>query len=370
MPASDRLAAAILERIERGDYPAGTWLPTERELAAEFRADRSTIRTALSTLADRHLIVREQGRRPRVGDRQNVARPPVSLQTIAILSPQTPHYLASPAIQQGSLNILTQREAPYRLIVFDNGGATREETILRESQALQGVREGGIRGIVLWHQGNVDTIPDIRRVQEAGIPVVLVDRRDPTLACDFVGIDNVQAAREAVGYLLDLGHRRIAHLTMEGTTSTVNDREQGYREALLLRGIQPQEELIVRMSIREGLQPRVTSAVEHLVALAEPVTAVFVMNDLLAHSLMTELQACNISVPDQISVLGFDDMDRNSPRPSPLTSVFQPFERMGQKATELLLNRLDQSDGGPSTHWQVLLPTHLTIRSSCRPFQA
>jgi DNA-binding LacI/PurR family transcriptional regulator len=372
LPASERLATALLERIERGDYPPGTWLPTERELAAEFHADRSTIRTALSSLADRQLIVRETGRRPRVAwvergpsvDTGGMTRS----QTIAVLSPQTPHYPAAPAIQRGALHVLNAKEAPYRLLVFDNHAQTVSETVRRERQALSAIVDEGVSGVVLWHQGNVDTVPDICRVQHAGIPIVLVDRRYPTLDCDFVGIDNVEAAREAVTYLLDLGHHRIGHLTVDDPTSTVADREQGFREAMQSRGISDEQQLIYRMPMVNRLQPSVTEAVDYFLSMSNPPSAVFVMNDPLAHALMAEFQARGVSVPDQISVMGFDDMDRGSPRPSPLSTVHQPFELMGQRAVELLLSRLVEPARAHPAYRHVLLPTRLILRSSCRPY--
>ena len=374
LPAADRLASTLSKRIESGEYLPGEWLPTERELASEFRADRSTIRTALSALADKQLIVRKPGHRSRVslhpgGDLEGSdSHGAVSaVQSLAVLSPQTPHYPASPAIQRGALQILINREAPYHLIVFDNGADTRSETVRRERQALESIRNDGIKGVVLWHQGSAHTLPDIRRIQEAGIPIVLVDRRDPTLACDFVGIDNVAAAREAVSYLLDLGHERIMHLTMEDPTITVRDREQGYRDALMSRGIRPGPEWVYRMSNLTDLQPPTTAAADHFLAMAQPPTAIFVMNDLLAHAIMSELQARGCRIPEDISIMGFDDMDRHSLRPSPLTTVHQPFEQMGEKAVELLLQRLADHDGVPQALQHVLLATRLVIRTSCRP---
>jgi len=372
LPAADRLAHTLSTRIENGEYRPGEWLPTERELALEFRADRSTIRTALSTLADKQLIVRKPGHRSRVSlrsdsegsDPQAVIS---SVQSIAVLSPQTPHYPASPAIQRGALQILINREAPYHLIVFDNGADTRSETVRRERQALESIKKDGIKGVVLWHQGSVHTLPDIRSIQDAGIPIVLVDRRDPTLACDFVGIDNVAGAREAVSYLLDLGHQRIMHLTMEDPTITVRDREQGYRDALMSRGIRPGPDWVCRMSNLTELQPSTSSAADHFLSMANPPTAIFVMNDLLAHAIMSELQARGCRIPEDISIMGFDDMDRHSLRPSPLTTVHQPFEQMGEKAVELLLQRLSNTDGVPQALQHVLLATRLVIRTSCRP---
>ena len=376
LPAAERIAGALLKRIEQGEYLPGEWFPTERELAAEFRADRSTIRAALSSLAENRLIVREPGRRSRVSlqhtENQSSAKQtsPISLQTLAILSPQTPHYPATPSLQWGALHVLRQSEAPYQLVVLNNSGETRAETYRHERQGLEVIRNEGIQGAIIWHQGNQETLPDLRRLQESGIPLVLVDRCPATFVCDFVGIDNREAAKEAVLYLLNLGHRKIGHLTMEDSTLTVQEREQGYREAMLSCGISPPEEWVVRMSHRASLQPPVLEAVDHFLALPEPPTAVFVMNDLLAHTFLAALKARDVRVPEQISVMGFDDMDRNAAHPSPLTTVHQPFEQMGRKAMDLLLKRLAISGDSPAVFHHVLLPTRLVIRSSCSPLSA
>ena len=367
LPAAERLALALRERIVRGDYAAGEWLPTERELAAEFRADRSTIRAALSSLAERGLIEREAGHRPRVGAGQTVLTVPVALQTLAIVSPQTPQYPVSSAIQRGALHTLRQTESPFHLLVLENGGDTRQETYTRERQALEAVHRDGIRGVILWHQGNAETLADVRRLQETGIPLVLVDRNSAALPADFVGIDNADAADEAVRFLLELGHRRIGHLTMEDDTVTVQERARGYREALSRYGIHPIPEWVVRMSHRASLQPPVTAAVDHFLSLPVPPTAVFAMNDLLAHALLSELQKRGVQVPEQMSVLGFDDVDSDGPRPSPLTTVHQPFEQMGRKAMELLLKRLAAPRELPTAFQHIFLPTRRVVRSSCAP---
>lgn len=371
LPAVERLAGVLLDRIERGEYRAGEWLPTERSLAAEFRADRSTIRAALSSLAQKNLILREPGRRSRVsgppegvGLTRNGQALPVSLQTLALLSPQTPHYPATPALQHGALHVLRRMEAPYRLIVLDNSAETREETYRREREALDVIRNEGIQGVIVWYQGGAETLPDVRRLQESGVPMVLVDRRDPAFPCDFVGINNVEAARQAVAYLLDLGHRRIGHLTMEDPTITVRDRERGYEEALLSQGLRPSPELVFRISHQVSLNPPAAEAAAYFLSLADLPTAVFAMNDLLAHAFLAELETRGVSVPGQISVMGFDDIDRYAPHPSPLTTVHQPFEQMGQKAMELLLERLAAP---PDAFRHTLLPTRLVIRSSCLP---
>ncbi|MGI4787545.1 MAG: GntR family transcriptional regulator [Janthinobacterium lividum] len=378
LPAAERLEGTPLGRIERGEYQSGEWLPTERELAAEFRADRSTIRAALSSLAQKDLIVREPGRRSRVSassqdtahSRSADARrsPSVALQTLALLSPQTPHYPATSNIQRGALHILRQAEAPYQLVVVDNYGETREETFRRERQAFEVIRNEAIRGVVMWQQGYAETLTDLRRLQETGIPMVLVDRYPPGFVCNFVGIDNAEAAQEAVTYLLELGHRRIGHLTMDGDTAPVRERERGYQAALLAQGIASPPEWVVRLSHPTSMHPPVMAAVDHFLSLPEPPTAIFAMNDLLAHALLIALKACGVPVPEQISVMGFDDLDRDAPHPSPLTTVHQPFEHMGRKAMGILLAHLAAPAGAPVVFQHVLLPTRLIVRSSCARF--
>ncbi len=375
LSAVNRLTAALTDRIERGEYASGEWLPTERDLAIEFRADRSTVRAAFAALAQKNLILRERGRRSRVSVHSaspppspGSDAPPNSLQMLAVLTPQTPMYHASSAIQRGALDALRQMEAPYHLLVLDNEAETRSETFRRERQALEVIHNEAIRGVILWHQGNAETLPDVRHLQETGVPIIMVDRHSEALSCDFVGIDNVEAAREAVSYLLSLGHRRIGHLTMDDPTLTVRDREQGYREAMQLQGGYPAEEWIFRMSDSTRLQPSVIAAVDHFLSLAEPPTAMFAMNDLLAHAFLAELHARGVRVPEQISVIGFDDVDEFAPRPSPLTTVHQPFERMGRRAMELLLARLAAPADAPLVFQHVLLPTHLVLRSSCSPY--
>ena len=373
LPAAERLARTLLGRIERGEYAPGEWLPTERELAAEFGANRANVRSALSSLAEKEWVVREPGRRPRVSVRPGAApddRAPADsetlLPTLAVVMPQPAHYPASPAVQRGALYVLKQKEAPYRLLVFDNEGENWDETLRLEREALDAIQRQRVAGVVLWHQGGAETLPYILRLQHAGVPVVLVDRRPPELACDFVGIDNAAAAWDAVSHLLDLGHRRVMHLTMHGAISAVRDREQGYFEAMLARGIPPKPGWVCRLS-GTVLRRQAVEAADHFLSLPEPPTAVFVMQDALAYALMTEFAARGVQVPEQISVMGFDDVDRHSLLPSPLSTVHQPFVRMGQKAMDLLLGRLARPSLVAGAFQHVLLSAPLVLRSSCRP---
>jgi len=374
VPAALRIAHLLQEKIARQEYKTGEWLPTERELADEFDVDRSTIRAALAHLAEQHLIVRQPGRRPWVNMRQETAAMPeeqqrrlTAPQTIAAVIPQPPHYPALSLIQRGILRVLRQRKPPYRLVVFDNQGEEWSQSLAQERHALEAIENEGIAAAILWSLGGKETLPEIRRLQAKGIPLVLLDRYPVDTPCDFVGVDNRTAARDAVSHLLHLGHRRIAHLTSTDRILTVREREEGYREALLSQGLEPSEALIYRLPDHDDLHPAVGSAADHFLSLEEPPTALFALKDVLAHAFIKEVQARGLRVPEDISVVGFDDHDRHSLQPPMLTTVHQPFERMGQRAAELLLQRLAAPPAVNMPYQHVLLPAPLVVRSTCRP---
>lgn len=377
LPASVRIAACLKEKIEARIYGPGEWLPTERDLASSFSADRATIRAALALLAEDGLVVREPRRRPMVTPAQHQEpngsirhSPRSSLKTIAAIIPQPRNYPALSLIQRGILRVLRHRGAEHQLIVLDNQGDTWAQSVAMERHALEVIEREAPAGAILWSIGSAETEHTIAKIQNRRIPMVLLDRHPENLACDFVGVDNRAAARDAVTHLLDLGHVRIAHLTSHGDLTTVREREEGYREALLARGITPSEDLICRVADHDDLYPEVGPLVERLLRRPDRPTALFALKDILAHAFIAEAAARGIRVPEDISVFGFDDHDRHSLQPAMLTTVHQPFEQMGEKAAELLLRRIKDPAGSRTPFQHVLVPTPLVIRSSCRRLSA
>lgn len=372
--AARGLVTRTLEgRIRSGEYPPGTWLPTERALAAEFDVDRSTVRAALTDLSARAMIVRSAGRRPWVrddfrpdaADGTPAARP--ALRAIAAALPQHPCYPAAQSILRGVARALRLQEAPHRVVIFDTYDAGAEGPALRERRAFEAVEEDGIGAVLLWHTGGAETLQRALRLRdERGVAVVFVDRCPAGTPCDFVGVDNRAAARSAVEHLLSLGHRRIACLSDGNDAPTVRDRVEGWREALKAAGIVPEPGLLFEQP--GGVAP--TEAVRHFRSLTEPPTALFCINDLLAHYFIAALQREGGRVPDDLSVAGFDDLEQYSPRPAMLTTMSQPFERIGERAAELALSRLETpavvSDAArrPPPFQHILLPAPLVVRAT------
>jgi DNA-binding LacI/PurR family transcriptional regulator len=376
-PVAVRVAHVLEDRIANGEYEAGAWLPTERALADEFNVDRSQIRAALERLEGKALIIRAPGRRPVVSDRRRIATGGEKASetrqtlTIAAILPQHPVYPASAAILKGIQQALRHSPERCRLLFFDTHSATGVSTVTLERQALAALEDEDIAGGIFWPAiGAENNIARVREVQASGHPVVYVDRFPEGEPCDFVGVDNRLSASEAVEYLLRLGHTRIGHLTNTDPASSVPARAEGYREALAQAGI-PYDPALV-CTVPQGMELDGAAAYEHFFSLPQPPTAVFAMNDSLAHALIQTMEARGLRVPDDLSIIGFDDLERFSPRAALLTTMHQPFQRIGQRAAELLLSRLQEkrsgktADGPPAAR-HLLLPTPLVERGTCAP---
>jgi len=339
--ASRQVAAVLAERIAAGTYLPGARLPAERELAAEFAADRSAVRAALSELTRTGQIVRQPGCRPRVSAaRAATSRPRFEgrTQAIAVILPQHSADHGSREIVRGITHVLRSQESVYRPLIFDTNLQTVPRGVL-EKEACTAVLQERLAGAIVWPTLEEGSLDNWRSVQAAGCPVVFVDRFDDTFLCDFAGVDNYDAAKDAVRFLLKQGHTRIAHLTLDQQVSSTEQRIAGYRDALAEAGL-PSPSVWTWHLPPDSLPEGVDAFAAHLRTLDPPVTAVFAANDQIAHTLIACLEAAGISVPADLSVLGFDDDDQYSVRPALLTTVRQPFERIGRRAAELLLRRL------------------------------
>jgi LacI family transcriptional regulator, galactose operon repressor len=202
-----------------------------------------------------------------------------------------------------------------------------------------------------------------KRLQEAALPLVLIDPInpvDPSLLS--VGATNWQGGMSAVQHLLELGHRRIAMI--RGYQCLVDDvRYHGYVAALSGYGIPMDEGLIRRGDFR--FEPAVM-ATEEILSSTCPPTAVFAANDLEALGVMEAARRNGLSVPGDLSVVGFDDSMYASASSPQLTTVRQPFVQMGEVAYQLLT---DQMEGRDPASVRVELAATLVIRDSTAPLR-
>ncbi|MBI4341345.1 MAG: LacI family DNA-binding transcriptional regulator [Candidatus Omnitrophica bacterium] len=193
---------------------------------------------------------------------------------------------------------------------------------------------------------------------EEGVPTVVLNHYMADLPVHCVAIDNRTAAEKVVDFLLKLGHQDIATITGDLKTQSGLDRLDGFVKALKDRARPAREEYIRFGDF--GL-PSARTATEALLAMKDRPTAIFVASDEMAQETINVALAKGVRVPEELSVVGFDDNPIAAHGRVPLTTVRQPLADMGRLGLELLLQK-----GKKSAPTKLLLPTELVERQSCR----
>jgi LacI family transcriptional regulator len=203
--------------------------------------------------------------------------------------------------------------------------------------------------------------PKLKWLVRKGVPVVLLDRRGDGSHCS-VTVDDVDGAKLAIGHLTESGHQAIAFVGGPDTLPQVHDRLTGSRQAIAAAGL-PADALSViptaALSVADG-----RAAGQRLAGLpaARRPTAAFCANDLVALGLLQEMTRLGIRVPEDLSIVGYDDIDFAAAAAVPLTSVRQPRDLLGRTAVELLLK---EDSGEPDhQHEQVVFEPELIVRAS------
>jgi len=195
-------------------------------------------------------------------------------------------------------------------------------------------------------------------IQSQHVPVVVLDRRvPPDLETDAVRCDSVGGAYQLVKLLIDLRHTRIAILTGPQDVSTAEDRVAGYRQALVEAGLGWEEVFYGEYTLESGYD-LATRALQS----PEQPTAFFAGNNFLAIGALRALRDNGLKVPEDVALVGFDDLPESLVVDPFLTVAAQPAYEMGHKATELLLARLAGQADAP--HQEIVLPTRLIVRKS------
>ncbi|WP_432561814.1 LacI family DNA-binding transcriptional regulator [Kineococcus sp. SYSU DK003] len=224
----------------------------------------------------------------------------------------------------------------------------------REARHLRRLNQQRVLGVLLTPVHDTAS-PALTEVREHGTPVVLVDRGAAGTGQSSVAVDDVLGGRLAGEHLVGAGHRRIAYVGTASPLRQVAERLRGVREAV---GGHGSVEVVdtTGLSVRAGAQAaaRILAAPE-----SERPTAVFCANDLLAIGVLNECVRRGVRVPDELAVVGYDDIGFAATATVPLTSVRQPRELLGRTAVELLLA---QVEGRPAQ--QIVFEPELVVRRS------
>lgn len=202
----------------------------------------------------------------------------------------------------------------------------------------------------------------LKLFQEHKIPIVTVDRKVKGNEIDAVLVDNQRGAREATAHLVDNGYRRIGIISGPITTTTGRERLEGYRQALRDAGIEHDPALERMGSFKEESGRQLTC---ELLDLEQPIDALFVANNLMTLGALAALNECHKRIPEDIGIVGFDEMQWSSLSAISLTTVTQPVYEIGSTAALRLFQRLQNP--AALTRQEIVLAPTLRVRDSSRP---
>ena len=243
------------------------------------------------------------------------------------------------------------RGTGFELVVYSAGGRTSDH-VGWERRYLSRLSGTLIDGAVL-------VTPTVTNVQYDA-PIVAVDPHTGPSDLVTIDSDNLRGGRLATEHLLGLGHRRIAMLTGRPDLQSAQLREQGFRDAMAAAGVVVDEKLLAI----GAYDPEIAvNTARELLGRPDRPTAVFAANDLSAIATIEAATQLDLRVPDDLSVVGFDNVPESALCVPPLTTVDQPIRRMGQRAVELLVGLIR---GEQPESFHVTLETNLIVRQSAR----
>ncbi|MDY0908409.1 LacI family DNA-binding transcriptional regulator [Microbacterium sp. CFBP9034] len=230
----------------------------------------------------------------------------------------------------------------------------------RESSYLDLFEQQRVHGVLITPVDDVSR--RLEGLRSRGIPAVLVDRPSDGMDFSSVSVDDVAGGRLAVAHLIESGRRRIAFVGGPSTVRQVADRLEGARSAVAQH---PDASLeVIETGALTVLEGRAAGEGLRDRDAADRPDAVFAANDLLAVGLLQALVMLgSVAVPDDIAIIGYDDIDFSAATVVPLSSIRQPSELIGRRAVELLLDEVD----GVAEREQVVFQPELVVRESTRP---
>lgn len=247
------------------------------------------------------------------------------------------------------------RKHEMDMFIYNSLGDLGDGKGKRLSQLLHGLWDGLI--YVLPRMSD----DYLRTLESSPSPIVMLNYCKQETTLPVVRGDNINGARDAVAHLIELGHRRIAFVRGTAYTGQSDERERGYRAALQEAGIDCDAELIAQGDFNEQSG---VDAGRTLMALAAPPTAIFAANDAMAMGCMSVLRERGLRIPQDVSVIGFDDMAGSAVAQPGLTTLRHPVLPMAQAAVKELMRRI-QSE--PGRRQRIEFPSEFVIRASTGP---
>lgn len=350
LPKYQQVKEYVLLQIEKNKLGENGRIPSESEFSKLLDVSSITVRKALAELVNEGVIYRVRGRGSFVTGRLNGPADKASPYVTLIISGTELHDSSYMQIIKGIQSYLSQQDCKLIIEFVENDFQRERELILKLAQSET-------RGLLIYSADPDGAKGYLNELRKKQIPHVMLDRSPSGYSIDSVTCNNHDGAYEAVQYLIAQGHRTIGFASYDFHLGTEVDRYNGYRHAMADAGLAPSQDR--RFFQRELDYDKMADLIHR-----GELTALFCANDRRALDVIDQLSMLGIRIPEQLSVLGFDDFEGSKFAKVPLTTVKQYFETLGFEGAKLLFDR--SRDMTPDSYKKILLSTDLVIRDSTR----
>lgn len=350
MTTQQLMQAVLRDFLETGAHMVGARLPTTRELAARYQASYTTVGKAIALLAEEGWLTKRHGSGIYVAALPGAVAKTRRQRRIG--------YVTADMRQLGH-RVFEGLESATKLARGVVEVAICEWRVDDERRQIEQMQARGVNGIVLYPIPRPDSVREYLGAEFRNLPIVVVDLYEPTMKRPHVIFDNWWAGRETTRHLLAAGRREIAFLKhCPGLAyRSIDDRIAGYQRAMAEAGYEAPPDWIVSFDGTGPGKSEHHAALERALNLNPRPTAIITPYDPYARATIAWLRARGIAVPEEITVVGFDNLsDENWREPFPTT---QPdFVRMGERAAEMLLQQIAS---GKRNETEIVLPCPLVL---------
>jgi GntR family transcriptional regulator of arabinose operon len=331
VPKYVQLKNEILSWLHAGRLRTDEQMPSENEIAELFQVSRQTVRQTFGELEKEGWLYRIQGKGTFVANPHAQSR--TGVQTIGVVTTYISDYIF-PHIVRGIE--ATLRDKGYRLML-----SSTDNDKAKEREALAMMLSQPISGLIIEPTKSAEGNPNVDyflSLTYHKLPFLMINERYPELDCPCLRTDDEAGAFLAATYVMDRGHQRVAGFFKTDDRQGVN-RLKGFMRAYRDRGLALSPDFVVHYDTG-GKQTKPQAAAAALLSREERPTAIVCYNDELAVQLLETIRQVNLRVPEDVSIVGFDDSPLATATEIKLTSVVHPKSRMGSDAADMLLRMI------------------------------
>ncbi|QMV43152.1 GntR family transcriptional regulator [Cohnella cholangitidis] len=355
-----QLKEEILSWIASGKYRPGDKLPSENELAEQYSLSRQTVRQSIGELVTEGWLAREQGKGTFVSRQSPERRSASGNRTVGVITTSISDYIF-PSIVRGIE--ATLKEKGYRMLL-----SSTDHRKDRERECLEMMLSHSVCALIVEPTKSAEGNPNFDNylaIEDHGIPMVMINESYPDMEFPSVRVDDDAGGFMAASYVIGLGHRRVAGFFKTDDLQGVR-RMKGFIRACREHHIPSEASMIVRYSTEDKGEHPHRMLREMLMSDQSP-TALVCYNDQLAISLLDTVREIGLRVPEDLSIIGYDDSFLATATEIKLTTIEHPKSGLGEQAANLLIAQMEKGTAPPNE--EMLYPPKLIVRQSTMEIQ-